>query len=416
MNELYEAVRRAILEGRGELDEKTNPYAIGMAAAEKSTGDRPPLKKSTIVKAHRIAKKIKAIDEDSGIDPDLEAELKATRQTKKSVEDAKKKYGVKEEAEQIDELSTKTLDSYRSKARTQIIASRNKDTDTTEKRLKGYTKASRKIQKNFVKGVDEEVEIVEGIEVSTSNYEFSHGKKPKGSGGWMFSPHKNPDMKTQKDDVFSTHGSYTDAKKKAAAWAKDKGHRTIHALPEEVELDEAIDTMSDARIKYHATKGLPHGRYTPKEIKDEHERRRKSVPNYHAVKASLEEEVRPLDEARGRPKKDKGYTVHPITKELLHHDNPAHMARIKTLQKNGVLPKEKKEPSEHIINRMGQAATNMTGGQHIKYDNGKTHHVSNSLASRTLTHYRGLKPADKEKFQERIAQSHEDHLDALQGK
>ena len=37
------------------------------------------------------------------IDSDLEAELKAQRQTKKSVEDAKKKYGVKEETEELDE-------------------------------------------------------------------------------------------------------------------------------------------------------------------------------------------------------------------------------------------------------------------------------------------------------------------------
>ena len=35
-----------------------NPYAIGMAAAMKSTGDEPPLKKSTITKAHKIAKSI----------------------------------------------------------------------------------------------------------------------------------------------------------------------------------------------------------------------------------------------------------------------------------------------------------------------------------------------------------------------
>ena len=34
------------------------PYAIGMAAAMKSTGDQPPLEKSTIKKAHKIAKKI----------------------------------------------------------------------------------------------------------------------------------------------------------------------------------------------------------------------------------------------------------------------------------------------------------------------------------------------------------------------
>jgi len=41
----------------GVVDEKAkNPYAIGMAAAMKSSGDTPPLKKSTITKAHDIAK------------------------------------------------------------------------------------------------------------------------------------------------------------------------------------------------------------------------------------------------------------------------------------------------------------------------------------------------------------------------
>jgi len=36
-----------------------NPYAVGMAQAMKATGDKPPLKKSTITKAHDIAKSIK---------------------------------------------------------------------------------------------------------------------------------------------------------------------------------------------------------------------------------------------------------------------------------------------------------------------------------------------------------------------
>ena len=39
-------------------EEAKNPYAIGMAAAMKSTGDKPPLEKSTITKAHKIAKKV----------------------------------------------------------------------------------------------------------------------------------------------------------------------------------------------------------------------------------------------------------------------------------------------------------------------------------------------------------------------
>ena len=43
------------------VEEKAkNPYAVGMAQAMKSTGDKPPLKKSTIKKAHEIAKKVDA--------------------------------------------------------------------------------------------------------------------------------------------------------------------------------------------------------------------------------------------------------------------------------------------------------------------------------------------------------------------
>jgi len=44
-------------------EEPKNAYAIGMAAAMKATGDKPPLKKSTIIKAHDIAKKIEKNEE-----------------------------------------------------------------------------------------------------------------------------------------------------------------------------------------------------------------------------------------------------------------------------------------------------------------------------------------------------------------
>lgn len=45
------------------VEEPKNAYAIGMAAAMKQTGDKPPLKKSTIVKAHDIAKSIEKKEE-----------------------------------------------------------------------------------------------------------------------------------------------------------------------------------------------------------------------------------------------------------------------------------------------------------------------------------------------------------------
>jgi len=43
-----------------------NPYAVGMAAAMKKTGDKPPLKKSTITKAHDIAKSIEKDEKKEG--------------------------------------------------------------------------------------------------------------------------------------------------------------------------------------------------------------------------------------------------------------------------------------------------------------------------------------------------------------
>ena len=43
---------------KGKNEAVDNPYAVGMAAAMKAKDDKPPLKKSTITKAHDIAKSI----------------------------------------------------------------------------------------------------------------------------------------------------------------------------------------------------------------------------------------------------------------------------------------------------------------------------------------------------------------------
>ena len=71
----------------------------------------------------------------------------------------------------------------------------------------------------------------------------------------------------------------------------DALHKAVTAhINEETDLIESIENMSDARLKYHATKNFPHGRYTAKEIKTEHKRREKIVPNYHTVMPSLSED------------------------------------------------------------------------------------------------------------------------------
>lgn len=74
-------------------------------------------------------------------------------------------------------------------------------------------------------------------------------------------------------------------------------------IGEEVELEEGITSMSDARLKFHATKGLPHGSYTRKEIEAEHNRRKKDEADgiaYAMVKPSLNEDA-DLDEKVNNP-------------------------------------------------------------------------------------------------------------------
>ena len=57
-NTLYKKVEESDLNEK-EVEEKVqSPYAIGMAQAMKTTGDKPPLEKSTIKKAHDIAKAV----------------------------------------------------------------------------------------------------------------------------------------------------------------------------------------------------------------------------------------------------------------------------------------------------------------------------------------------------------------------
>lgn len=201
-------------------------------------------------------------------------------------------------------------------------------------------------------------------------------------------------------DAMNKHGKV----KTFGAEFKDSAMR--HAgISEDVEQVDEEKPKKDFMSLFPARTDGP-GKFTISDIEN--------ITKVKSSKNNIKKEETELDEARGRPKKDLGYTVNPNNKEKLYHDNPEHMDRIRRLRKNGVLPPEQHAPSEHIINRLRQASTNQTGGQDIKYENGKTHHVSGSMASKTLDHYNSLpKPADKEAFQAKIRKSHEEHKSAL---
>ena len=116
-----------------------------------------------------------------------------------------------------------------------------------------------------------------------------------------------------------------------------------------------------------------------------------------------------LDEARGRPRKAgaKDFTIHPKTKEKLMHNNPEHMKKIEVLQKNGILEKPKVEAGQHIMNQLRKAKTSMLGGSKINFTHGDSKEVSGTHAAKILTKYAGMKPDEKEAFQKFVGHSHE---------
>jgi hypothetical protein len=54
------------------------------------------------------------------------------------------------------------------------------------------------------------------IEIDTAVYERSHGKSPKGYGGWVFSTERNPDPANDKALFWAPVSTYAEAKK----WVK----------------------------------------------------------------------------------------------------------------------------------------------------------------------------------------------------
>lgn len=75
--------------------------------------------------------------------------------------------------------------------------------------------------------------LVGEAEVSNTDYELAHGKKPKGHGSWFFVAHRGGidfSKDVEGEDYIELHQmSYGDAKKAAIKWAKSKGHPSLFA-------------------------------------------------------------------------------------------------------------------------------------------------------------------------------------------
>lgn len=65
------------------------------------------------------------------------------------------------------------------------------------------------------------------VEFNTHEYEFSNGRKPRGTGAWAFAFRRNADL----SEIFWINGSYSEAKKVARAKAKAEGQHTVYVCP-----------------------------------------------------------------------------------------------------------------------------------------------------------------------------------------
>ena len=59
------------------------------------------------------------------------------------------------------------------------------------------------------------------MEFLTTDYEFAHGRKPKGRGGWYFSTERTPNF-DDPNTFFSANGTYGEAKKAARVHFRGK--------------------------------------------------------------------------------------------------------------------------------------------------------------------------------------------------
>jgi len=117
-------------------EEPKNPYAIGMAAAMKATGDKPPLKKSTIIKAHDIAKKIEKNEELTAAQKKLPPALQKAIDKKEKSEDVEADEMNKKQKEKSGQMEPVKFSKYEEEKEEDINEAGMKEIDTDNQELK----------------------------------------------------------------------------------------------------------------------------------------------------------------------------------------------------------------------------------------------------------------------------------------
>jgi hypothetical protein len=192
-----------------------------------------------------------------------------------------------EEARRLDEISAEKKMEYgkaafadyhkQSKAKLGKILSGDKDTSGESRkianRLKGISTSSK----------TEEVDLDENLGKASKKMKFMFNTDPRDVKQRI--KDASPEFRDKIRNTPGKLGGPAELQRRLAIKMKE-------------DLDEGVSNLSDARLKFHVLKDIPHGSYTKKELSAEHDRRKKTGgAEYNAIKPSLNEEIE-LDEAK----------------------------------------------------------------------------------------------------------------------
>lgn len=377
-----------------------------------------------------------------GIDTADEKIMKKTGSYNPSLLQRAKAKLAKEEVEELDELSTDTLKSYRKKARAQgnkIIDNMkvgggdwSKDqvnTKTLRKRSAGAQMSGKQLVKRGESLKTEEAELEENalnagdlIKKAKSTLNHDHpamkhvraleGIKKYGGAFDVAMDHTKQLKKAlgeeaeQIDEAMSssdryaaTHaevmrlhksiGDYLATHKKNAMAHKGEFFNNGQKGPHWGHVAD-IDNVHSELKGMHDLLARQHEYSNPmrESVEDEVVLTDEEIAALNELNASLEDTVE-IEEARGRPPKP---------------GSAAHKRRMEA-EKRGET--EGDEPRQHIIQQLQRAKLSMQGAAKIKFKNGEEHEVRGAHAAKLLDKYAGMKPSEKESFQKEIGASHE---------
>jgi hypothetical protein len=312
-----------------------------------------------------------------------------------------KAFSVKEEAEDLEELSNATLGSYERKSG----SDRNRDAGNVmakRKQLGTNTVKVASTEMNKARPKFEEVEVIDEALDAAARYGQHHVaiKELLKSIDQHVKNHKDGALK-HKDytgkkgvhwghvgDLAQVHSQLADIHDRLAQQGEYKSTMVGESV-EDYDVEQIAELSNKTLNTY---RGNAYNDYLKKSANrmpgegetDAMKKRMKSL-NLAADKLTKEDHDfieslnnNELDEARGRPRKV-------------------------PLPVGDVEP----EPRQHVMQQLQRAKLSMRGGEDVVFKDGKKAHVSGAHAARVLTKYAGMKPGDKEDYQKKIGASHE---------